>query len=322
MKIDCTVIGDVCFDVIVTKKHWKRTHLTGGTTYLDSAVLVAGGAGNVAVGMSLLGLHTAMIGKAGNDFLGKQYQENLMSANVDAHLFFDQNASTGTVVSLTETNGERSFLVFKGANNHLSCHEIEVERELIGNSKYLYVCGFSLASLMQQKSILTAIEIAKSNNVKIIFDPGAFNLVRKKRALFERILSMSDVFCPNLKEALAITNTKTLENVIEQLRGETVLSAIKLGEDGSVIVSNGETVRCPAFPVLPVDSTGAGDAYVAALLFGVLKGFSLQRIACFANWYSSAILKACGARCYPPEEEVSAFLNKLDINLNEKGLIC
>jgi len=310
-SFDCTVVGDVFFDVLAQKQTWRNSFPRGGTSYLNHAKLVPGGSGNIAVGISLLGLETAFIGKAGRDMLGEIYEKDLKLNNVTTRMSIDKDLPTGIVIVLTDCEGERSFLVFRGANDKLTPEEIESSKQLIETSEYLYVCGYSLISPDQKNAILKAVEIAKRHKVKVVFDPGAYNLIQSKPQLFQHLLASCDVFCPNLKEAKAITNTKTLEAAVKRLRESTTVTAIKLGKKGSILIGGKETVRTPAFKVKPVDTTGAGDAFTSALIYGLTQNLTLNLTARLANWYASQLITSYGARSYPPKDKIQSFLKNL-----------
>jgi ribokinase len=305
------VVGDIFFDVIAQKTSWRNNFFRAGTSYLDDAKLALGGSGNVAVGMSLLGLKTASIGKAGKDIFGKLYADDLKSNNVTTSIFFDQSLPTGIVIALTECEGERSFQVFRGANDKLTSEEVESSRQLIENSKYLYVCGYSLFSSCQQNAVLKAVDIAQHHKVKVVFDPGAYNLIQPRRKLFQHLLASSDLFCPNLKEAIAITNAETLDLAVERLRESTTLTALKLGEKGSILVCGKETIKTPAFRVTVADTTGAGDAFTAAIIYGLTQNLPLNLTAHLANWYAAQLITSYGARSYPSKNKILSFIKSL-----------
>ena len=75
--LDCTVVGDVFFDIIIRVYGDYRRFFRGGTSYCDFAKAVLGGSGNIAVGLSSLGGRVAFVGKAGQDFFGKLYIRDL-----------------------------------------------------------------------------------------------------------------------------------------------------------------------------------------------------------------------------------------------------
>jgi len=283
----------------------------GGTSYLNHVRIVPGGSGNVSVGMSLLGARTAFIGKAGTDMLGGLYVEDLKKNNVSPEIYLDDELPTGFIIVLVEEEGERSFLVYRGANDKLNPEEIEESRSVIKDSKYLYICGYSLTHPCQRSAILTAVEIARTHGAKVVFDPAAYNLVQSQPDLFRELLECSDIFCPNEQEAMAMTGAATLEQAIERLRESTKLVALKLGDKGSVLINNKETIRIPAFKVRSVDPTGAGDAFTAALIYGLTHNLSLNHTACLATWYGAEATTDYGARSFPAEDEILSFLKAL-----------
>jgi fructokinase len=278
--------------------------------------LVPGGSGNIAVAAALLGLKNVFIGKAGKDHLGKMYESDLKSYDVTTKILFDKKASTGIVISLTQGAGERSFAVFRGANDGLTSKEIFKNYNSIASSRYLYVNGFSLVSETMQNSITTAVAIACKNDVKIVFDPGAFNLFTSREKLFNDLLNSCHIFCPNLQEALVITNTETLESAIEVLRKKANIVTLKLGEKGSIFVHGDESFFAPSHKVTAVDTTGAGDAFIAAVLYGISKNLPYPLILTFANWYAAQVTSSLGARGYPSKKQVCTFFKYLKKNVN------
>jgi len=153
--------------------------------------------------------------------------------------------------------------------------------------------------------------LAKRYNLKVVFDPGAHNLVKSDFQLFKRLLDVCDVFCPNLEEAKAITRTNQLETAIERLQKKERLTAIKCGEDGCILINEKQIVKVPGFKAKCVDSTGAGDSFAAALIFGLAKKFSLKNVGQLANWFASQVTTQIGARNFPSKTEIRIFLKEL-----------
>jgi sugar/nucleoside kinase (ribokinase family) len=307
---DCTVFGDILLDIIVyvTK---DLTYFQGGTTYCDLAKVMFGGSGNIAAGLSFLGGKAAFVGKAGNDFLGNLYKRDLEESGVTTSIFLDEDAPTGLVLVFVDDQKERSFLVFRGANDKLSTHEIEKTTSLIKGSKYVYFTGYSLFNEPQKSAILQGIEISKRYNTKIVFDPGAYNLIRSKPQLFAEIIDVCDVFCPNLEEALAITNTTNIEDTINKLRCIVPLTALKCGRNGSILVTEKKIIKIPSVKVKCLDPTGAGDAFTAALIYGLSHELSLEATGQLANWFAAQVVTRIGSRSFPTKSEIDHFLTRL-----------
>jgi sugar/nucleoside kinase (ribokinase family) len=309
-SLDCTVIGDIMIDINIRALGKHREFFIGGTSYCDFAKVELAGSGNVAVGLSSLGGKVAFVGKAGDDFFGELYIQNLNEKGVISKIFLDRDCPTGLVIVFAD-GSERSFLVFRGANDKLSIGEIEKSLNIISESKCAYFSGYSLVNDPQKSAVFRAIELARKFKVRIIFDPGAYNLVISNRQLFTKLLDLCDVFSPNLNEAEALTNTTDMNDIINRLRNKVPLTALKLGREGCILINRTNIVKVPGFNVESLDPTGAGDAFTAALIYGLTHRLSLKSTGQLANWYAAKIVTHFGSRSYPSKPEIDYFLQKL-----------
>jgi len=308
---DCVVVGDVMFDVFVRRNAVKLDHLQNGTSYCDFAKIDFGGAGNVASGLSFLGAKVFFIGSAGNDSWGKLYFRDLSTNGVTARIFFEKHVPTGLSIVSLDPNGERSFMVSRGANDLLTVKEVERSLDTIKSSKYLYFSGYSLVADPQKSAILRAIEYAKRIGIKIFFDPGAHNLAKSNLKLFTRLFDLSDVFCPNASEAKAMTRSRKLETAIIRLKKTGKLVALKCGSEGCMIIDDDKCIKVPGFGIKCVDTTGAGDAFAAALIYGLTRNFPSDTAGKLANWFASRIVAEIGARNFPGRRDLLRFERSL-----------
>lgn len=305
------MIGEVFVDLTfyVSDNFPKISY--GGTSYCNTAKIDLGGSGNVAVGLSSLGGRVSFVGKAGHDYLGKLYNQDLKRKKVFPRIFFDKVSSTGIVIVFVDNQKERSFLVFRGANDRLSTEDIIKASDLIKKSKYVYFSGYSLNSNAQQSAVLEGIEIARRYGARIVFDPGAYNLIQLKPHLFSKILGFCSVFSLNLEEAKAITNTTNIKDAIKKLKDIVPLTALKCGKKGCILISKNGVVKVPGIKVKCVDPTGAGDAFTAALIYGLTHGLPLGATGQLANWYSAQVVTQKGSRSFPTKSKIGNFLKKL-----------
>ena len=310
-SFDCIIIGDVLIDVIVRAKENYGQVCRGGVSYCNSAETVFGGGGNVATGLSVIGGTSAFIGKAGKDFFEKLYVQDLKKNRVFTRVFLDKNLSTGLVVVFVDKGHQRSFLVSRGANDQLLAEEIEKVADLIKRSDYLYFSGFSLINNPQRNAILRAIELAKKFKKKVVFDPGAYNLVKSEKNLFDNLLDICDVFSPNLEEARAITNVLNINDVIYNLRKRIPLTFLKCDKGGSIIITKNDVIKIPNYSVDCVDPTGAGDAFTAGVLYGLSHGLPLESTGKLANWFSAEVVTKIGPRSFPKKLKILQFLKGL-----------
>lgn len=305
---NCVVIGDVMIDVFFQNEEKHAIFSRRGTSYCSSAKIDFGGAGNVASALSLLGAKVVFVGKAGNDLWGRMYEADLAANCVATKIFFAKRISTGLALVIREKNCERSFFLFRGANNKLLKTEVNLSANLLRNSEYLYFSGYSLVSDPQKGAIVHAVNLAKRYNLKVVFDPGSYNLIKRDFKLFERLLDICDVFCPNLEEAKVITRTNQLQMTIERLQKRGRLTAVKCGADGCMLIKENEVLEIVGNKVHPLDTTGAGDAFTAALIYGLIKNLSYKTIGKFANWFAAQTVEGIGARAFPSKREIDRYL--------------
>jgi len=307
-SFDCTVVGDVFTDVIVQIHGNCEQFFRGGTSYCSFAKAVPGGSGNVAVGLSTIGGATAFVGKAGHDFFGNLYVQNLEEKGVVSKIFLDKHSPTGLIIALVEDGKQRSFLVFRGANDKLAPDEIEKATSLIKRSNYIYFSGYSLVNDPQRNAIFRAVSLAKKFKTKIVFDPGASNLVKSEKRLFTELSGLCDVFSPNMDEARAITNATSVDDVVSRLRKKIPFTALKCDENGCILINKEGAVRVPSYNVRCVDPTGAGDAFTAAVIYGLSRGLPLQIIGQLANWFAAEVVAGIGPRSFPGKSKINRFL--------------
>ena len=304
-------MGDVFYDLIIQKDLSKITSIKNGTSYLPPTKLDFGGSGNIAVGLNRLGGSAKFIGKAGTDFLGELYQTNLTEEGVNAKMFFDPIHPTGVTLSFVDSSGERSFLVSRGANDFLLPKEINQCGNEIKKSKYVFISGYSLVNCPQRDAIIKAVEIAKTSDTKIVFDPSTYNLIGHERAVFESFVDLCDVITLNLAEAQAFTTHNVIEDIARYLSKRVSLIALRMGEEGCLIITPDKKFKCPSNKVTCVDSTGAGDAFDSALIYGLIKELPIEKIGKLANWYASFNVKSMGARIFPTNDEIKNYFSTL-----------
>jgi len=308
---DCVVVGDVFFDIAIRLDEINPSFPVGGTYYCRSIAMFEGGSGNVAAALATLGVRTVFVGKAGKDMLGEAYKKNLESYGVEPHISFDDQLPTGITVTSISPNGERSFIVARGANDMLQVSEIEEVRPAIQQASYVYVTGYSLVNAPQRDAVIRVARIAREFNTKVVFDPGAFNIIPDRRDCFRKLIELTDVLCLNAAEAIALAQVDNSNDAANRLSREAPVVIVKLGSEGCVILKeNDVSLRIPSYKVECVDTTGAGDAFVAAVIFGLLQNFPLRSLGQFANWFAAETVKSLGARSFPSQEEADFFLGK------------
>lgn len=296
-------------DVILkSDQRMVNTLEVGGTNYFHSSRIVPGGSGNVAATLSHLGAKVALIGKAGHDVYGRAYIQDLESLNILPAIEFDDSASTGITVSMVEPDGHRTMLVSRGANDNLTPQELKKHLLHLGPAKFVYVSGYSLLNLPQRDAILEAGRIGRESGSQIVFDPGSSNLIKGLTDVFKEAIGSCDVLCANLLESRMLADGLDEAEYAKLLSRAGKKVIIKTGRDGCLVSTSGKIWRVPGFPAAAIDTTGAGDAFLGALLYCLNLDRDLTHAASFANWFAARKIEGLGPRHFPSREDSDALL--------------
>jgi len=308
MKISVVAIGDVNVDLIAPISFFPKK---GGEVLIDRLERRAGGsAANLSAAVSRLGLKSGFIGRVGNDSFGRFLTDEFNEEKVDiSQLQVDEEIGTGLTFILVTEEGERTMFGFRGANVHLSPDEIDVN--YIKNADALHISGYSLLRDPQRKAALKALEGAKKAGILVSFDAGVLPAMKASDFIRSTLRSIDLLFLNEL-EATSLMGIKNPEKAASRaLKLGPKIVAMKLGKGGCLILTEGEEIRSPAFNVKVVDTTGAGDAFDAGFLAGIIKGWDLKSAARFANGVGALSTMKVGARsALPNRQEVERFLGR------------
>lgn len=230
-----------------------------------------GAPANVAVAIARLGGQSAFFGRVGNDPFGRFIQQTLTTEQVDCqHLILDEQQRTSTVVVDLDDSGERSFtfMVKPSADQFLQPTDIPNFKQ----GDWLHACSIALANEPSRSSTFAAIERIKQAGGYVSFDPNLREEVwQNPDQIIEVVMqavSKTDVVKFSEEELTFLTQTNTIE------QGLTVLAPLSLplvvitqGAKGALVVRNQQQEIVTGKVVQPIDTTGAGDAFVGGLLY-------------------------------------------------------
>jgi len=272
------VVGSLNMDLVVQVPNIPKP---GETVLGNNFATYPGGKGaNQAVAAARLGATVTMIGQVGADNYGESLINNLVTEGVnDDCVFSDELIATGVAMISVDANGQNSIAVASGANFTLTKEHIRSAWEKLGDIDILI-----MPLETPPDTILEAAKLAKKRDVQVVLNPAP------ARYLDGELLSQVDVLVPNeyeisqISEFYVSSNTRVEEaarTMIEQGANSVVTT---LGSNGVSIVEDGENqVLLPSFAVDVLDTTAAGDAFVAALAVGIGEDKSLQEACNFAN---------------------------------------
>ncbi len=256
-----------------------------------------GSAANTIAGLASLGSPGAFIGKVHNDHLGEVFSNDIKSLGVS----FDSTptmdgASTATSMILVTKDAERTMMTFLGACVDLK--EEDVDENLIKTSKITYLEGYLWDRPSAKKAFLKACKVAHQVDKKISLSLSDSFCVDRHRDEFRELIEKHvDILFANEEEILSLYETSNLNTAIDQVRGQCETAAITRGGEGSIVINGDEEFQIDAEPAVKlIDTTGAGDAYAAGFLYGIVSGQDLIASGRIGSICAAEVVSHMGAR--------------------------
>jgi len=262
--------------------------------YAKAQTAAGGSAANTMYGISQLGGRAGFCGKVGNDRLGFLYAKHMCQSNV----VFKENTGqgmTGTCVILISEDAQRTMLTCLGVSGRIDYEDID--EELLRHSRYIYLEGYLFESECAARTMLRTVELARKHNVKMALtasDPGCVE--RHRDLLVPLIQNDVDLLFANAREARALSGADNNQAALEVLSGWCEGVAVTDGEHGSMVNINSEIMNIPPHRVSALDTTGAGDAYAAGLLYGITHGRTVKESGTIASLFSAGVAAQIGPR--------------------------
>ena len=236
------------------------------------------------------------IGKVANDREGKLQIDCFSNEGVDTSgIIQAKQGKSGSVLGFVDKKGARALYINSGVND--SIEPREMKWDYVSQTKFLHLSSFvGEKSFRTQKKLLGSLP----SDIKISFDPGSV-YAQKGFAAIEPIIRSSYVLMPNAVELELLTGEadycKGADLMIEV--GVKIV-AVKLGSKGCYVTDGQERLRIEPFKVKVVDTTGAGDAFCAGFLYGLINNKSLSECGRLANFVASRCVMEMGARAGLP----------------------
>lgn len=290
---DIVCLGILVADVIA--RPIEKIPERGKLELVKSMELHTGGcASNTGISLAKLGIGVRVMGKVGEDGFGEFVLRRLQQENVDTKgIIKDCNTYTSATMALVQADGERSFIHYLGANAQLGLEDIDFD--LVKGAKIFHIGGAFLLPKLDGQPMAEALKKAKVMGLTTSLDT-AWDSTGHWLETIQPCLPYVDVFLPSLEEAKEIAQKNELKEIAHFFleRGVGTV-ALKMGERGSFVMNQRESFLIPALEVDAVDATGAGDAFSAGFLAGILKKWSLEKTGKFANAVGACCVMAMGA---------------------------
>lgn len=261
MSVQVWVLGDAVVDLL-PDGNGRLLQCPGGAP------------ANVAVGIARLGGSSGFIGRVGDDPFGRFMRQTLKDENVNIDFMrLDADQRTSTVVVDLDEHGERTFtfMVRPGADLFLESGDMPPFR----HHQWLHVCSIALSAEPSRSTTFSAMEQMKKAGGQVSFDPNIrtdlWHNAAELQACLIRALLLADVVKLSVEELIFISGKADLREGITELTGLYSMSLLLVtqGKEGVLVYYRGNIYHFDARPVVCVDTTGAGDAFVAGLLSGL-----------------------------------------------------
>jgi ribokinase len=302
MTAQVTVVGSLNMDLVIRS---PRIPLPGETIIGSGFHIVPGGKGaNQAVAAARLGAQVSMVGRVGNDAFATPLLDSLAAAGIDsACVARDPEHATGVALIVVDDAGENSIVVASGANRQLSPLEVEAASSAIRAAEVLL-----LQLEVPLETVIRAARIARAHEVQIVLNPAP------ARTVPTELLSLVDVLVPNEHEAALMAGRSVDDWTRAEAATRSLLSSgagtviLTLGDRGALLARGQTMERFPAFDVEPVDTTAAGDAFMAGFAVALAEGRALAEAVHWGNAAGALATTKLGAQPSLPTRQALEHL--------------
>ncbi|MFC7816846.1 ribokinase [Streptomyces sp. NPDC057367] len=296
---DLLVVGSANADLVIGVERRPGA----GETVLgtDLAVHPGGKGANQAVAAARLGARTALLARVGDDDYGRLLLDSQRAAGVDTVGVLVGGAPTGVALITVDPSGDNSIVVSPGANGRLAPGDVRAAASLFHASR--------VVSTQLEVPLETVVEVVRS------LAPGSRFVLNPSPPLPlpREVLDACDPLIVNEHEAKVILGDARVSDRPEDWARILLAKGprsvvVTLGAEGALVASGSEVSRVPSVKVEAVDTTGAGDAFTAALAWRLGTGASLAEAAAYAARVGAAAVTRAGAQAsYPTAAEVEAL---------------
>lgn len=293
-------VGSLNLDYVINVP--KRPNVGETVSGAELDTVCGGKGGNQAIAAARSGGSVTMIGAVGSDKAGEILRETLTQAGVECRNLLTKPCATGCAF-ITVCDGDNSIIVVRGANGELTPDDLKDE--------WFEGADFVILQLeIDGDTVLSALKKAKKFGATTVLNPSPASCMR------DEFLDYTDILIPNEGEATQITgidpeSENFEQNVLIALEKRVSKAIMTLGSKGSVYLDGNDLIHVPAFPAKPVDTTGAGDTFLGALVTRLAEGASLHEGIVFATAASAISVTRHGAApSIPTREETEAFLRE------------
>ncbi len=306
MRLDFPIPSGKPFDVVgvginVIDYLFRVPRFPEPDTKMDATAVTRQGGGLTATAMvacARLGLRTRYIGKFGGDEIGRMAREGLAAEGLDLSASVQASDAPNRLCFVIVEEGSGRRTIIRHMDSRVWLRPEDLSREAVCSGRALHLDGYEGDAAIQ------AARWAREDGIPVSLDAERFTQRR------EELFRLTDILIVAERFGREVTGREDVAEILEELtRLGPPCVGVTSGERGSALRYRGEIIHGPAFPVDVVDTTGAGDVFHGAFLYGVLQGWEARHILLFANAVSALKCTRLGGRTgIPRVQEVLDLL--------------
>ena len=305
-SFDLVALGEVALDLILAGVDKIPRRWSDLGRVKAAGIFTAGSAGYVAQCYSKLGGRSAIVGRVGNDTIGKIVIDGFRQCGVSVHgLVVDRTVQTEVSTVIVYDDGNKSSVISEVPPVKLD----ELDTSCLKRASALHIGGYLVLPDLWGKRTLRWIKLAKHEGAIVSLDPQ-MSATGSWREAFQGILEHLDVLLLDEVEARKISGKKTPLHAAESLSLSGPLVALKVGKKGCIVADHGRVLPVKPFKTnsMGISTIGAGDAFDAAFIYGSLRNWSREKTARFANTVAALSTTKLGCITAIPRAETAAAL--------------
>jgi sugar/nucleoside kinase (ribokinase family) len=250
-----------------------------------------GSVANTLNGIANLGGDASFLGCVGNDEYGEFFKADMLENGIKPHLFTG-TVGTGAAITLMSPDSERTFATYLGSAIELSANQLSPD--IFESYDYFHIEGY----LVQNYDLIrTAIHLAKQAGCRVSLDLASYNVVEENLPfLTEMVKNYVDILFANKNEAHAFCG-KSPEEALAFFAQKVEYAIVKNGKKGSWIQHENHIEFIDPLDVKNViDTNGAGDAYSAGFLYGLMSGMNLKACGDLGAKFAAEVVQVVGPK--------------------------
>lgn len=326
--LDVIGVGNAIVDVLAkADDNFLKSHdiPKGGMILIDedraatiydamaAGIEISGGsAANSIACIASLGGKGGFVGKVSSDTLGEIFRHDLRAMGVEYDTTpLEGGPATGRCLINVTADAQRSMTTFLGAAGFVSPADIDAEQ--IQRAAITFFEGYLFEQPIAREAFVKACRIAKESGRRAALTLSDASCVERQFDAFRSFIGGHvDILLSNEVEAAALFGSHDIAIIAEKARALCPLTAVTRSEKGSILIPReGDIVEIAAYPATALeDTTGAGDAYAAGLLYGLARDFELERSGKLGSLAASEVISHFGAR---PAESLKTLAEKANL---------